>query len=192
MAKTSAELEKEFIETAAEKTGKSIPQWLSTAKASGIEKQGALLEWLKKGHGLNHMQAQFIAGMYFNEGAPVYGNADDLLEKHFLKCPEMRPLFDALAGRIVAAFPGTQLIPKKSYLSFTAVREFAAVNARPGEIRLGIDLRDEPFTPLLQKSKLTGPMPRISHMLVFTTIEQWNGPVIAYVQRSFRQTHPEK
>lgn len=185
MAKTSGELEKEFIDTAKEKTGKSLEQWLALAKSSGIDKRNDLLEWLKKGHGLNHLQAQFVAGIYFNHGNPVYSNENNLLESHFTKFPSIRPLFDDLAEKIIAAFPGTQLIPKKTYLSFTAVREFAAINTKPNEIRLGLDLGDEPFTEIIQKTKLTGPMPRISHMLILTDIKQYNQKIKELIQKSY-------
>jgi predicted transport protein len=76
--------------------------------------------------------------------------------------------------KIISEFQGTQLIPKKTYLSFTAVREFAAINVKPKEIRLGLDLGEEPFTEVLQKSKLIGPMPRISHMIILTDIKQFD------------------
>src|SRR5436190_22093183 len=95
MAKTSGELEKEFIETAKDKTARSLEQWLASVNASGIDNRNDIIEWLKKGHGLNHMQAQFVAGIYFNNGDPVYINENTLLENQFEKCRNMRPLFDA-------------------------------------------------------------------------------------------------
>jgi hypothetical protein len=72
MAKTSGEIEKEFIDTTKSQTGKSLKEWLALVKSSGIEKRNDILKWLKKGHGLNHMQAQLITGIYLNNGNPVY------------------------------------------------------------------------------------------------------------------------
>ena len=189
MAKTSSELEKEFIDGAKEKTGKSLEEWLSLVKSSGIEKSSDILNWLKKGHGLNHMQAQFVSGIHLNNGKPVYSNEDNLFETHFASAPTMPPLFDAISEKIISSFPGTQLIPKKTYLSFTAVREFAAVNIKPKEIRMGLDLGDEPFTETLQKSKLTGPMPRITHMLIFTDIKQFDKKTIDLLSQSYNRCH---
>lgn len=192
MAKTSGELEKEFIDTAKEKTGKSLQEWLKSVKTSGIEKRNDILDWLKKEHGLNHLQAQLITGMYLNNGNPVYINENALLENQFIKCPEMRPLFDSISEKIISVFPGTQLIPKKTYLSFTAVREFAAINVKPGEIRLGLDLGDEAFSGMLQKSKLTGPMPRISHMIILTDTNPLDKKIIGYLTQSYNRTHSKK
>ena len=89
----------------------------------------------------------------------------------------------------MSLFPDAQLIPKKTYLSFTATREFAAINIKPKEIRLGVDLGDQAFDDTLQKSKLTGPMPRISHMVVLTDIGQFDKKVISYLQASFDRSH---
>ena len=189
MAKTSGELEKEFIDGAKEKTGKTLDQWLKLVKSSGIEKRNDIMSWLKKGHGLNHMQAQFVAGIYLNDGKPVYIDEGNLLENQFSKYPGMRPLFDAISEKILNSFPGTQLIPKKTYLSFTAVREFAAVNVRSDEIRLGLDLGTEAFTDKIQKSKLTGPMLRISHMISINNEKQFNKEVQQLLQKSYDRTH---
>lgn len=189
MAKTSGELETEFIETAKEKTGKTLQEWLSLVESSRILKQNDILEWLKKGHGLNHMQAQFVAGIFLNSGNPVYGNENALLENQFVKCPDMRSLFDTVSEGIISQFQGTQLIPKKTYLSFTSVREFAAINVKPKEIRLGLDLGEEPFTEIVQKSKLTGPMPRISHMIILTNIKQFDSITKQLIEQSYNRTH---
>ncbi len=189
MAKTSGELEKEFIDTAKEKTGKDLNGWLSLVRSSGIAKRNDILDWLKKCHGLNHLQAQFVTGIYLNNGNPVYINEASLLDSQFIKSPAMRPLFDHIQKKIIDNFQGTQLIPKKTYLSFTAVREFAAVNIRPTEIRLGLDLGDMAFNAKVQKSKLTGPMPRISHMIELNDNSSFDKTVADLIKQSYNRTH---
>jgi hypothetical protein len=52
-----------------------------------------------------------------------------------------------------------------------------------------VDLGDESFTGILQKSKLTGPMPRISHMLILTDIKQFNKQVLDYIKKSYDRAH---
>ncbi|MBP6185524.1 MAG: DUF4287 domain-containing protein [Saprospiraceae bacterium] len=189
MAKTSGEFETEFIQTAKEKTGRSLEEWLNLTKTSGLKKQNEILDWLKKEYGLNHMQAQFVAGIYLNNGNPVFADEKALLDNQFIKCLEMRPLFDAIAEKIISSFHGTQLIAKKTYLSFTASREFAAINAKPKEIRLGLDLGELPFNDRVQKTKLAGPMPRISHMVVLTDINQMDHALIQLIELSYNRTH---
>ena len=189
MAKTSGELEKEFIDSAKEKTGNSITEWLKIVKNSGIEKRNDILEWLKKGHGLNHMQAQFIIGMYGNNGQPVYVDENILLENKVTKCADVRPFLDTISAKILSHFPGTKLIPKKTYLSFTAVKEFVAINVKPGEIRLGMDLGERPFDDTIQKVKMTGPMPRISHMAIIKDEKDFDNIVFDLIKISFDRNH---
>jgi hypothetical protein len=189
MAKTSGEFEQEFIQTAKEKTGKTLEQWLTTVKATSLSKQMEIVNWLKKEQNLNHLQSTLLAGIYLNNGKTVYSNENNLLENQFVKCESMRPPFDAVSEKILKAFPGTQLIPKKTYLSYTNVREFAAINIKPKEIRLGFDLGDEPFTGTLQKSKLSGPMPRISHMVILTDIKQFDAQFMDWLKISYGRCH---
>lgn len=189
MAKTSGEFEQEFIQTAKEKTGRTLEQWLPVVKKSGLSKQMEVTNWLKAEHKMNHLQASLLAGLYLNDGKPVYQNESSLLENQFTKCEDMRPLFDVVSEKILSIFPDAQLIPKKTYLSYTATREFAAINIKTKEIRLGMDLGDVAFTEVLQKSKLTGPMPRISHMVVITDIRQFDKKLIEYLQSSYNRSH---
>ncbi len=189
MAKTSGEFEQEFIHTAKEKTGKTLEQWLPVIKAGGLSRQMEITNWLKAEHHLNHMQAQLLAGLYLNNGNPVYQNENALLDNQFAKAEAIRPLFEAITEKMLSLFPDTQLIPKKTYLSFTATREFAAINIKPAEIRLGMDLGDMPFDDRVQKTKLSGPMPRISHMAVLTEIKQFDKKLVELLQLSYNRTH---
>jgi predicted transport protein len=189
MAKTSGEFEQEFIQTAKEKTGKTLEQWLPVVKVSGLSKQMEITNWLKAEHKLNHMQAQLLAGLYLNNGKPVYQDESNLLDNQFAKSEDMRPLYNSVAEMILKHFPDTQVIPKKTYVSFTAIREFAAINIKPKEIRLGMDLGDMAFNETVQKTKLTGPMPRISHMAVLTEAKQFDKKLIEYLQLSYNRCH---
>jgi hypothetical protein len=83
----------------------------------------------------------------------------------------MRPLFDKLQKSIKDWDKAAEFIVKKTYVSVTKKREFAAINIKKGELRVGLDLGDTPFKGKVEKAKLTGPMPRISHMLVVKSDE---------------------
>ena len=72
MAKDSQRLEQEFIATVKEKTGKTLQEWMQVIGASGQDKSSAILKWLKDEHQLNHLQANFLTGIYLNGGQPVY------------------------------------------------------------------------------------------------------------------------
>lgn len=189
MAKTSGEIEKEFIDGLKSSSGKDLNTWLNVIEKNGLQKRNDIIDWLKKNLGFGHMNASLLAGIYFNNGKPVYGSEENLLENQFAKCEEMRPLFNKIYAEILKQFPGTQMIPKKTYVSFTAKREFAAINIKPKELRLGLDLGDLPFNEFVQKTKLTGPMPRISHMVVLTGESELNNTLSDYLSQSFHRVN---
>lgn len=189
MAKTSSELEKEFIENTKTQTGKSLEEWLKIVSTTGMDKRNDIMQCLKKEHGINHMQAQFIAGIYLNNGNPVYSNENELFDIHFQKAPNMKGLFNCISEYVLNNFQDTKLIPKKTYLSLTATREFVAVNIKLDEVRIGLDLGDYKFDDLVLKSKLTGPMPRFSHMIVIRNNNEFNDIIKELISKSFERTH---
>ena len=143
--------------------------------ASGITKRNDIIKWLKEKNGFGHMNASLLTGIYLNDGKPVYGSTEDLLDNQFAKAAEMRPLYEAFTAFAKKHFPNSSVLPKKTYVSILEKREFAAINIKPKELRIGFDLGDRAFDESVSKSKMSGPMPRISHMLVVTDKSQLNG-----------------
>jgi len=189
MAKTSGEIEKEFIEELKSTTGSDLVKWLKEIEKVDIQKRNDVIKWLKDEKKFGHMNASLLAGIYFNNGKPVYGNETELLDNQFAKCPEMRKVFASVSAYILKSFPDAKIIPKKTYISFTAKKEFAAINVKPGELRLGFDLGDIPFNKPLEKSKLTGPMPRISHMIIISNESQIDNKLKEYLAISYSRTN---
>lgn len=89
-----------------------------------------------------------------------------------------RPLYLMLEGEMRKAFPGLVILPRTSYLSIGAPKEFAAVTLHAAEIRVGLDLGDRPFDPHVQKAKLKGPGPAITHMIILTDARQVDGALL--------------
>lgn len=190
MAKTSQEIEKEFIDGLKSTSGKALNDWLSTIKSSGIEKRNEIIKWLKDENNFGHMNASLLAGIYFNNGNPVYGSKQTLLDNQFEKYQDMRPLFDQLQKEISEWDNSIEFIAKKTYVSITKKREFAAINVKKGELRLGMDLGDLAFDGIVEKSKLTGPMPRISHMVVIKTPSDMNEKVFQLLESANKRVNP--
>jgi hypothetical protein len=86
-------------------------------------------------------------------------------------------------------FPNSTVLPKKTYVSILERREFAAINIKPKELRLGFDLGERAFDETVTKSKLSGPMPRISHMLVITDKAQLNNYLVKLLRLSHQRCH---
>jgi hypothetical protein len=189
MQKTSGEFEKEFMDCLKGETGKDLAAWLKTIDGFGSKKRNEVIAWLKTEHGFGHMNASLLAGIHANGGRPVYASTDDLLENQFAKAADMRPLYDAFVAFIARNFPAATILPKKTYVSVLENREFGAVNIKPKELRIGLDLGDRAFDDKVEKAKLTGPMPRISHMVVVTHAAQFDGKLVDLLEQSHARCH---
>ncbi|MGD9630952.1 MAG: DUF5655 domain-containing protein [Pyrinomonadaceae bacterium] len=187
--KTSGEFEKEFMDGLKASTGKDLSAWMKAIDAFGSKKRNEVIAWLKSEHGFGHMNASLLAGIHANGGKPVYQSTDNLLDAQFAKAAEMKPLFEEFTAFVKAKFPNSTVLPKKTYVSILENREFAAVNIKPKELRIGLDLGDRPFDDRLEKAKLTGPMPRISHMFVLTDAKQLDDSIVEAMKESHSRCH---
>lgn len=187
--RTSGEIEKDFIDNLKSTTSKDLKGWLAELEKLGTRKRNDIVKTLKETHGFGHMNASLLAGIYLNGGNPVYGNTDDLLEKQFSKSELMRPVYESLIQFVRENFPDVTVLPKKTYVSILEKREFAAINIKATELRLGLDLGDRAFDDRTTKSKLTGPMPRISHMVVIDNEKLLDETLIRLLRESYSRSH---
>lgn len=187
--KTSGEFEKELVDGLKGETGKDLAAWVKIVDGCGTKKRNDIIAWLKSEHKFNHMQASLLAGIHANGGKPVYQSTDNLLDAQFAKNEDMRSLYDEFVGFIAKNFPAATILPKKTYVSVLENREFGAVNVKKGELRVGLDLGDRVFDNKVGRAKLTGPMPRISHMVVVTEVAQLDNRLVDLLNQSHARCH---
>lgn len=187
--KTSGEFEKEFMDGLKSSTGKDLAGWMTAIDGFGSKKRNEVIAWLKTEHGFGHMNASLLAGIHANGGKPVYQSTDNLLDAQFAKAAGMKPLYDAFIDFVKKQFPTSSVLPKKTYVSILDNREFAAINIKPKELRIGFDLGDRPFDDKIEKAKLSGPMPRISHMFVLTDAKQLDRSIVEALKESYSRCH---
>jgi len=187
--KTSGEFEKEFVDGLKGSSGKDIAAWMKIIDGCGTKKRNEMIAWLKTEHGFGHMNASLLAGIHANGGKLVYQSTDILLNDQFAKAADMRPLYDAFVAFISKNFPNATFLPKKTYVSVLENREFGAVNIKKAELRIGLDLGDRPFDEKVGRAKLTGPMPRISHMCVVTESGQLDQGMVELLRQSHSRCH---
>ncbi len=187
--KTSGEIEQEFIDGLKSSTGKDLAGWMKAIDGFGLKKRNDVIGKLKSDHGFGHMNASLLAGIHANGGKPVYDSTDNLLDAQFAKAADMKPLYEDFLAFVKKNFPASSVLPKKTYVSILENREFAAVNIKAKELRIGLDLGDRPFDDKIEKAKLTGPMPRISHMFVLTDAKQLDGNIVDALKQSHSRCH---
>jgi len=189
MARESQRLEQEFIAVARDKTGKDVPQWMSVIQTSGLDKPNAILNWLKTEHKLNHMQANFLSGIYLNDGKPVF-DYEVMFQKLFVDKADLLPVYRALEAAIRSQLPDdVDLIPTKAYVSIEGKRCFACATLTKKTIRVGLDLGETPFDTYVQKAKSLGAMPNLTHMVEIQTEPEVNERLMGYMKQAYQNAH---
>ena len=188
MAKESRELEQAFLATLSDETGASLTQWMQTLESSGLKKNNEIVKWLKTERSFNHMQASMLAGIFLNGGEPVF-HYPTLFARLFAGKEQQRPLYGAIADRLQIELPGILFIPTKTYVSIEDERVFGCAKINKSNIRIGLDLGDEPFGDYVRKGVGLGAMPNITHMIELTTAAQIDARLTAYARQAYDRAH---
>jgi uncharacterized protein DUF5655 len=114
------------------------------------------------------------------------------LEKLLAAAKGYRPLYHHLEAEIRRAVEGVTFDARARYVAIGAPHEFAAVTLHPTEIRLGLDLGDRAFDTEVQKAKLRGPGPAITHMVVLTDARQVDARLLALIEAAWLRANPTK
>ncbi|MEM9388825.1 MAG: DUF5655 domain-containing protein [Bacteroidota bacterium] len=184
MAKTSYQIEQEFLQGLEKTTGRQLEEWMQIIKESGHSTRNDILDWLKVNHDFRHVNASLLAGVFMNGGQPVYADDEGLLADQFKKKEHLKPIYTALVDKIMESIPETEIIIKKTYSSLNAKREYAAIGIKSKEIRLAMDLDGEPGG-LYEKQTGIGCMPRISHMIKIVDESQIDDGLLADLKSAF-------
>jgi len=123
-----------------EKTGKSLADWIKLIKASGNEKHGAILKFLKEEHGVSHGFANLIASKSRETGEDV-----DLVEAQYSGSKaSLRPLYEEIVRFAKELGADVQSAPKKASVSLRRKKQFALITpATKTRIDLGLALKGE-------------------------------------------------
>jgi Domain of unknown function (DUF5655)/Domain of unknown function (DUF4287) len=188
MAKSSQELEKEFLDTIVEQTGHDLSTWMRLISDSGETKTNAIINHIKTTYGLNHLQANLLTGIFLNDGKPVY-DYEGMFNKLFQGLEHQLPLFREIETVIKANIPDVNMYPTKTYISLDGERCFGTVKINKTNIRVGLDLGNRPFDDYVQQAKSLGAMPRISHMIELHETEDVNESLLQNLQEAFHNVH---
>jgi hypothetical protein len=189
MARGSDRLEQDFIATAQAKTGHDVAGWIEIIRAEGIEeKPNAILKWLKEAHGMNHLQANLMAGLYLNGGQPVY-DYPVMWQKLFAGKETLWAWYKEIEGRVLAALDDVEFIPTKAYASVEGKKIFACVTPTKSTLRVGLDLGNHPFDEVIQKAKGLGAMPNLTHMIEIESPADINDSLVDHFRQAYQKVH---
>jgi hypothetical protein len=207
MARDEEAEEREFLADLQTRTGRDLAQWMAAIAAQNFSDKNEVIDWLRA-QGIPFARASWLERIHSNGGRPIYlappGQPGDEgqpqpppakaaprppsrreladLDRLLAASKGYRPLYQMLEAEIRGVVPDLAVRPKAGYLSLGAPREFAAVTFYATELRLGLDLGDAPHEQALQKPRMRGPGPGISHMVVLTDARQVNPDLLNLIK----------
>ena len=209
MARDEEEEEREFLADLEARTGRDLAAWMAAIAAERFADKNEAIDWLRA-QGIPFARASWLERIHSNGGRPIYLHAPpkaaidakpqppppkpvpaprvpsqrEIADLDTLLAPGKgyRPLYQLLEAEIRAVVPGLAVTPKAAYISLGAPGEFAAVTLHSSGLRLGLDLGDRPFDMQLQKPRMRGPGPAISHMAVLTDARQVNADLLNVIK----------
>jgi hypothetical protein len=173
------------LETA---TGKSLDHWTKLARASGKQKHGELVSWLKVEHGMTHGYANLVAHTAFkSDAASQTAAGTDLVTGMFAgDKAALRPIFDALMTAIRAFGTDIEETPKKGYLSVRRKTQFATLHpSTKSRFDVGIKLRAVPAAGRLEAAGSWNAM--VTHRVRLETVEGVDAQLIEWLKEAYTQ-----
>src|ERR1700684_1171239 len=125
MAKSPEEMKAAMIAGMAEKTGKSLEEWLAIVRGSKLSKHKEFMKLLKGEHGLTHRFANMIA---LQSDSHTDSDTGALVDAQYAGAKAgLRPLYDQLLTKIQGFGNDIEVSPKKAYVSLRRNKQFAIV-----------------------------------------------------------------
>ncbi|MEM1447906.1 MAG: DUF4287 domain-containing protein [Planctomycetota bacterium] len=184
MAKSPEEMAASMIANMKEKTGKTLPQWLKIARASGEEKHGAIVKHLKGEHGVTHGFANLIAHEHLQSAASASSEADLVSGQYSKKKEVLRPIYDRLVKAIAKFGKDVELSPKKAYVSLRRSKQFGLVQPSTAtRVDVGINLKGDPPTDRLEASGSFNAM--VSHRVRLTSVDDIDDELIGWLREAY-------
>ncbi len=101
MALSSTEMTDAIVRNLAEKTGKTLAQWVRITTRSKLIKHGEIIKFLKTEHGLTHGYANLIAHNTLKSDSGSVSDVGKLVEKQYAGAKaDLRPIYEKLIAAV--------------------------------------------------------------------------------------------
>ena len=187
MPKSPEEMAAAMIAKLPEKTGKSMDQWIKLVGATGAQKHGEIVKWLKGEHGVTHGYANLIAQRIMNPQAFETGDANSgqaLIDAQYAGKEALRPIYDALRKKIATFGKDVEFAPKKSYVSVRRSKQFALIQpSTKTRIDVGIKNPGRTLEGRLEDSGKWNTM--VSHRVRLSSVDEVNDELVGWLHEAY-------
>jgi hypothetical protein len=188
MAKTPDEMMTAVSGSLAERTGKTMDQWVALVQASGIDPldQNAVRRWLRTEHGVQQNSQWAIADAAARAAGWVRPSTTGYIDSQYTGAKAaLRPIYDALAAAAGDLGGDVTVEGRGSYTPFVRGRQFAAVAAATRDrVDLGLRFTDPPADGRLRRS--TGPG-QSTHKIALRSVDDVDDQVRHLLRLAYEQ-----
>jgi hypothetical protein len=174
-----------MIQNLAQKTGKTLAEWVVIARSAGYSKHKEVINYLKAEHGLTYGYANLIALKVFERNDAAGPAEKDLVtEQYSGEKSALRPIYDAILSAVSLFGPDVEVSPKKAYVSLRRNKQFAIVQPSTKErVDVGINLKGFEPQARLEESGSFNAM--VSHRVRLERAEQVDAELIGWLKSAY-------
>jgi hypothetical protein len=168
----------------AEKTGKTVPQWVGIVKKSGLQKHGEIVKFLKADHGFTHGYANLVAHQALQSSAAHADDSDLVAAQYAGPKAGLKPIYDKIVKAAKGFGAGLEIAPKKTYVSLRHKKQFALVQpSTKTRVDLGINLKGKEPVGRLEASGSFNAM--VSHRVRLESPKEVDAEVVSWLKEAF-------
>ena len=166
-------------------TGKTLGQWTSILKNSGFSKHGEQVNFLKKGHGFGHGNANMLVH-HVNKSHSGFENEEDLISQQYKGKEALKLVYNQLVNDVKSFGNDVELSPKKAYVSLRRKKQFAIIQpSTKTRLDLGLNLKFVEPSGVLEASGSWNSM--CSHRVKIEKITDLNSSIISWLRQAYEQ-----
>ena len=183
MPKSPEEMADAMIRNLAEKTGKTLAQWMKISRGSKLTKHGEIVKFLKSEHGMTHGYANMVAHKALKSDAGSASNEGDLVEQQYAGSKaDLRPIYEKLITT-VTKFGDVEVAPKKAYVSLRRAKQFAIFQPSTAtRLDVGIKLKGVEPAGRLEASGSFNSM--VTHRVRVESVKNVDKELVAWLRQA--------
>ncbi len=175
-----------IIRNLPEKTGHPLEYWVGLVKQRGIHTGKENIDWLKKEHGLGHIQALIVVGRAFRPAGWRPKSPEEIVDVQYSgKKAHLRPIFERLTGLFRELGDDVEFGYRKTYVSVICGRQFATIQpVTNGRIDLSLRLDNVKAQRILEPAGSSG-SGSVTHKIAITAANEVNSEVDRWLRRAY-------
>ncbi|NNE05591.1 MAG: DUF4287 domain-containing protein, partial [Xanthomonadales bacterium] len=163
-----------------------VPEWVKIAKASGHDKHGQIVKFLKTEHGFTHGYANLVAHRTLHSAADEQDDGDLVAAQYAGPKAGLKPIYDKVMAIVEGFGSGFEAAPKKAYVSLRHKKQFALVQpSTKTRVDLGLNLKGKDPAGRLEASGSFNAM--VSHRVRLESPDDVDKEIAAWLKEAFEQ-----